>query len=82
MFRVKVKFMMNTWDIHDGAIDVKEKEKWSWYKSNKQQDHQRWKYHRRLLDYQSPFFQLKFPFDHRIPGIIKFLWNIKVHTLI
>ena len=21
-----------------------------------------------LLDYQSPYFQLKFPLDHRIPG--------------
>ena len=39
-------------------------------------------YHRRLLDYQSPFFQLKFPLDHRIAGIITFLWIIKVQTFI
>ena len=44
-----------------------------WY--TLQQDHRRWRYHRRLLDYQSPFFQLKYPLVHRIPGIIKFLWN-------
>ena len=24
------------------------------------QDQQRWRYHRRLLDYQSPYFQLKY----------------------
>ena len=34
----------------------------------RKQDHQRWRYHRRLLDYQSPYFQLKFPLDHQIPG--------------
>ena len=50
--------------------------KWS------KQDHRRWRYHRRLLDYQSPFFQLKYPLDHRIPGFIKFLWIIKAHTFI
>ena len=27
------------------------------------QHHRRWRYHRRLLD--SPYFQLKFSFDHR-----------------
>ena len=42
-----------------------------------QQGHQGWRYHRRHLDYQSPYFQLKFPLDiyifpriprdHRIP---------------
>ena len=39
----------------------------------RKQDHRRWRYHRRLLDYESPFFQLKFPLDHQIPGIIKCL---------
>ena len=56
-FCVKVKFMMNTWDIHNGATDVKEKEKW--YLVQEQQDHRRLKYRRRLSDYQSPCFQLK-----------------------
>ena len=37
------------------------------------QDTWKWRYHRRLLDYQSPFFQLKFPLDHWIPGIIEYL---------
>ena len=38
------------------------------------QEHRRWRYHRRLLDYQSPFFRFKFPFKyHQIPGIIKYL---------
>ena len=37
------------------------------------QNHRRWRYYCRLLDYQSPFFQLIFPFDHQIPGIIKYL---------
>ena len=38
-----------------------------------EQNHRRWRYQRRLLDYQSPLFQLEFPFDylrlgdHRIP---------------
>ena len=32
-----------------------------------QQGHQGWRYHRRHLDYQSPYFQLKFPLDYRIP---------------
>ena len=31
------------------------------------QDHRRWRSHRRLLDYQSPYFQLEFPLDHQIP---------------
>ena len=29
------------------------------------EDHRRWKYHRRL--YESPYFQLQFPLDHRRP---------------
>ena len=29
------------------------------------QDHRRWRYHRRLLDFNSSYFQLKFPLDHR-----------------
>ena len=29
------------------------------------QDHRRWRYHRKLLDYQSPYFQLKYPLDHQ-----------------
>ena len=49
--------MMNTWDIKNGATDVKEKEKW--YLVQEQQDHRRLKYRRRLSDYQSPCFQLK-----------------------
>ena len=32
------------------------------------QDHRRWRYHRRLLDYQSPYFQLNFPLDHQRLG--------------
>ena len=31
-----------------------------------EQDHRRWRYHRRLFDYQSPYSQLKFPLDHQI----------------
>ena len=42
-----------------------------WY--TLQQDHRRWRYHRKLLYYQSPFFQLKFPLDHLLPGIIEYL---------
>ena len=49
--------MRNTWDIKNGATDVKEKEKW--YLVQEQQDHRRLKYRRRLSDYQSPCFQLK-----------------------
>ena len=30
-------------------------------------DHQRWRYHHRLLDCQSPYFQLQFPLDRQIP---------------
>ena len=33
----------------------------------RKQDYQRWRYHSRLLDYQSPYFQLKFPLDRQIP---------------
>ena len=29
------------------------------------QHHRRWRYHRRLLDFNSSYFQLKFPLDHR-----------------
>ena len=32
-----------------------------WPKPNIKQDHRRLRYHRRHLDYQSPYFQLKFP---------------------
>ena len=42
-------------------------------KSRAKQDHRRWRYHRKLLDYQSPFFQLIFPLDHRMPSIIEYL---------
>ena len=45
-----------------------------------EQDHRRWRYYRRLLDYQ--FEVHLFPLDYRIPGIVKFHWIIKVHTLI
>ena len=45
-----------------------------------EQDHRRWRYYRRLLDYQ--FEVHLFPLDYRIPGIVAFLWIIKVHTLI
>ena len=31
------------------------------------QDHRRWRSHRRLLDYQSPYFQLELPLYHQIP---------------
>ena len=34
----------------------------------RKQDHQRLRYHPRLLDYQSPYFQLNFPLGHRITG--------------
>ena len=40
------------------------------------QDHQRWMYHRRLLDYHiSSYFQLKFPLITEYL-VIKFLWII------
>ena len=45
-----------------------------------EQDHRRWRYYRRLLDYQ--FEVHLFPLDYRIPGIVAFLWIIKVHTFI
>ena len=45
-----------------------------------EQDHRRWRYYRRLLDYQ--FEVHLFPLDYRIPGIVKFLYIIKVHTFI
>ena len=32
------------------------------------QDHRRWRYHSRLLDFNGPYFQLKFPLDHRRLG--------------
>ena len=35
------------------------------------QDQQRWRYHRRLFDYQSPYFQLKSPLITEYLGIIK-----------
>ena len=50
-----------------------------WVNICPKQDYRRWRYHRRLLDYQSPYFQLKFPLDyqklvdHRIP--LSFILN-------
>ena len=39
------------------------------------QDHRRWRYHRRLLDYQSPYFKSFLIIKYL--GIIKFFWIIK-----
>ena len=36
--------------------------------------YKRWRYHRRLLDYRSPYFQLKFPWIIEGYGIIEFLY--------
>ena len=47
-----------------------------------EQDHQRWRYHRRLLDYQSHDSHLKLPFVICTLGDHQYLWIIKVHIVI
>ena len=47
-----------------------------------EQDHQRWRYHRRLLDYQSHDSNLKLPFVICTLGDHQYLWIIKVHIVI
>ena len=47
-----------------------------------EQDHQRWRYHRRLLDYQSLDSHLKLPFVICTLGDHQYLWIIKVHIVI
>ena len=48
-----------------------------------QQDHRRWRYHRRLLDYQSPYFQLIFHLNLNYRssnsfGSLKFIFLIEL----
>ena len=47
-----------------------------------EQDHQRWRYHRRLLDYQSHDSHLKLPFVIRTLGDHQYLWIIQFHIVI